>query len=183
MNCPHCDHPESRVTETRSSPEFDRRIRICRGCGKTFQTLERVAVFAGRAAGYIEAVQAPALAAVPESANKRPKRFVASLTQEWLDSVSADVQPLLVEWWNVSRLSKHGSKAVWTEKAWQQNIKRVAALPHWKQQLLAKAGVESGWQALNPEYMRDVAPPAEEGLAPKSGAMQEAIAAWNSRAA
>ena len=54
MNCPHCAHPESRVTETRSGSDADRRIRLCRSCGKTFQTMERVAVFAGRAIGYIE---------------------------------------------------------------------------------------------------------------------------------
>ena len=58
MNCPNCNHPESKVTETRSGPDADRRIRICRSCGKTFQTMERVAVFAGRAIGYIEAAPA-----------------------------------------------------------------------------------------------------------------------------
>lgn len=56
MMCPHCNHPESRVTETRSGAEADRRIRLCRHCGKTFQTLERVCVYAGRAIGYIEKV-------------------------------------------------------------------------------------------------------------------------------
>ncbi len=183
MNCPHCDHPDSRVTETRSSPEYDRRIRLCRGCGKTFQTLERVAVFAGRAAGYIEAVQTPVLEIAAEAPRKRPSRYVANLNDDRLVNVCAEAQPLLVEWWNVSRHSKHGNKAVWTQRAWLQNVDRVSALPKWKQVLLAKAGVESGWQALNPDYMRDAAPPAEEGLAPKSGAMQEAIAAWNSRAA
>ena len=42
------------VFETRSGSDADRRIRLCRSCGKTFQTMERVAVFAGRAIGYIE---------------------------------------------------------------------------------------------------------------------------------
>jgi transcriptional repressor NrdR len=54
VNCPHCDHPESRVTETRASDGYDKRVRICRSCAKTFTTIERVAVYAGRAAGYIE---------------------------------------------------------------------------------------------------------------------------------
>ena len=54
MNCPHCNHPESRVGETRAGDEFDRRVRLCRGCGRTFTTLERVAVYAGRALGYRE---------------------------------------------------------------------------------------------------------------------------------
>jgi transcriptional regulator NrdR family protein len=54
MICPHCSHPESRVTETRASDSYDKRVRICRNCAKTFVTIERVAVYAGRAAGYIE---------------------------------------------------------------------------------------------------------------------------------
>jgi transcriptional regulator NrdR family protein len=32
------------VTETRSTDSYDRRIRLCLGCGKTFQTIERVTV-------------------------------------------------------------------------------------------------------------------------------------------
>jgi hypothetical protein len=128
-------------------------------------------------------VQTPVVELADERPRKRPNRYVASLNDDRLVNVCSEAQPLLVEWWNVSRHSKHGSKAVWTQRAWLQNVDRVASLPKWKQVLLAKAGVESGWQALSPDYMRDVAPPAEEGLAPKSGAMQEAIAAWNSRAA
>lgn len=42
------------MTETRASDSHDKRVRLCRSCGKTFQTMERVAVFAGRAIGYIE---------------------------------------------------------------------------------------------------------------------------------
>ena len=57
MICPHCGHPESRVSETRPSTEFDKRVRHCRNCAKTFTTIERVAVYAGRAVGYIEAGQ------------------------------------------------------------------------------------------------------------------------------
>lgn len=182
MNCPHCDHPDSRITETRSNPAFDRRIRICRSCGKTFQTIERVAVYAGRAAGYIDGGP-PVLTVVEDQEPKRPKRYAANLDDDCLVNVCGEAQSLLVEWWNVSRLSKHGTKAAWTEKAWQQNVSRIASLPRWKQVLLAKAGVESGWQALKPEYMGEVAPPPEEGLAPKSTAMQEAIAAWNTKVA
>ena len=57
MICPHCSHPESRVTETRASDSYDKRVRICRNCAKTFVTIERVAVYAGRAVGYIESGQ------------------------------------------------------------------------------------------------------------------------------
>ena len=186
MNCPHCGHEESRVTETRASAEYDRRIRICRKCGKNFQTIERVAVYAGRAAGYIEAGQ---LALPPEDDEaeqaklKPPERFAASHDSVDLVGLPSEVRPLLVEWWNSSRRSKHGNKATWTEGAWRQNVRRVAALPQWKQLLLVQAGVEQGWQALKPEYLGEVAPPADKGLAPKSSAMQEAIEQWNSSVA
>jgi hypothetical protein len=59
MNCPHCGNPESRVDETRPGPEFDRRVRFCRSCGKKFQTIERVAVYGGRSIGYLEAGAIP----------------------------------------------------------------------------------------------------------------------------
>ena len=58
MNCPHCLHPDSRVVETRAKPDRDRRIRLCRNCGKTFTTMEVVAVYAGRATGYVIAATA-----------------------------------------------------------------------------------------------------------------------------
>lgn len=45
------------MSETRANDDYDKRVRFCRGCGKTFTTIERVAVYAGRAAGYIEAGQ------------------------------------------------------------------------------------------------------------------------------
>lgn len=186
MMCPHCGHEESRVTETRASAEYDRRIRICRGCSKNFQTIERVAVYAGRAAGYIEAGQ-PALLPDEEDAEpallKAPERFAARLNHQELAALAPEVQALLVEWWNCSRRSKHGAKAAWTEGAWRNNVRRVAALPHWKQVLLAQAGIEQGWQALKPEYLGEVAPPTDQGLAPKSSAMQEAIEQWNNRVA
>ena len=57
MQCPHCGHPESRVGETRASDDYDKRVRFCRSCAKSFTTIERVAVYAGRAVGYIESGQ------------------------------------------------------------------------------------------------------------------------------
>ena len=45
------------MTETRASDNYDKRVRICRNCAKTFTTIERVAVYAGRAVGYIESGQ------------------------------------------------------------------------------------------------------------------------------
>jgi transcriptional regulator NrdR family protein len=58
LNCPNCGHPESRVAETRAKPDGDRRVRICRDCGKTFRTMETVAVYAGRSIGYLVAATA-----------------------------------------------------------------------------------------------------------------------------
>lgn len=187
MKCPHCGHEKSRVTETRSAAEADRRIRLCQNCGKTFQTLERVCVFAGRAVGYIEAGQTPALVAVPDP-QPRPaaaKRFIATLNQDCLQGICLEAQPLLVEWWNVSRKSKHGIKATWTEAAWLSSVARVAKLPAWQQVLLAKAGVEHGWQALKPEYAKDelTAPTAQGRPMPKDPAMLAALEQWPSQTA
>jgi hypothetical protein len=112
-----------------------------------------------------------------------PDRFVAHLNHQAMRAVAPDVQPMLVEWWNVSRLQKHGNKAVWTELAFTFSVRRVALLPPWKQQVLAEAGIEHGWQALKPEYIKDAPAPASSGLAPKSSAMQEAITEWNNRVA
>lgn len=187
MKCPHCGHDKSRVTETRAAAEADRRIRICQGCGKTFQTLERVCVFAGRAVGYIEAGQTPVLEAVPDAAPKPApgKRYVASADEDCLVNVCAEAQPLLVEWWNVSRKSKHGAKATWTQSAWEASVLRVAKLPAWQQVLLAKAGVENGWQSLKPDYVKDeLSKPTALGRPmPKDPAMLAALEQWPSQTA
>lgn len=189
VNCPHCNHPDSRVSETRANPDHDRRIRICRGCGKTFTTFERVAVYAGRAAGWFESSAEPEAEGDPEPAEVKPvrrkalERFVAQPADPLLEPFEPEVCEALLSWWNESRLSKHGPKAAWTENAWKQNILRLAALPNWKQLVLAQAGVEHGWQALKPEYLKDVPPPPTSGLQPKSSAMQAAIEQWNTRAA
>ena len=112
-----------------------------------------------------------------------PEKFVAHLNHQELRVIAADAQPMLVEWWNVSRLHKHGNQAVWSELAFCLAVRRVARLPHWQQVLLAEAGIEYGWQTLKPEYIKDTKPPMEAGLAPKSTAMHEAINAWNSKLA
>ncbi len=187
MNCPHCNHDKSRVTETRAGAEADRRIRLCQGCGKTFQTLERVCVYAGRAAGYIDSAPPPILEVVPDpqpaeqpvAAKKRPNN------RRWYPigvpaGVCEEAAPLLLEWWNDSRGSKHGGHAVWSEKAWLASVERVKALPAWKQVLLCKAGVEHGWQALKPEYLKDeLAKPTATGRPmPKDASMLAALESW-----
>jgi hypothetical protein len=197
MNCPHCGHGKSRVTETRAADEADRRIRLCLGCARTFQTLERVCVFAGKAAGYIEAgPPIPALAVVPDpvsrveaetaqTVQKPVSRYVAALNTESLSGISMEVQMRLVEWWNVSRRSKHKGNATWTVAAWEASVKRVAALPPSQQLLLAQAGVEHGWQTLKPEYIKDeLARPTAAGRPmPKDPAMLAALEQWPSQTA
>lgn len=188
MNCPHCDHPESRVSETRPTPTHDRRIRMCRSCGRSFQTIERVAVHAGRAIGYIEAPIA-LVAEEPEVEEPAPAvaaakgQFHPVVVGEELLTVCEQVRPLMVEWWDNSRRSKHKGNAAWTRAAWLGAVKRVSQLPQWKQVLLVQAGVESGWQTLKPEYIKDTPAPATGGLAPKSTAMQEAIERWHQQPA
>jgi hypothetical protein len=184
VNCPHCNHPESRVAETRPSADFDKRVRQCRNCAKTFTTLERVAVYAGRAAGYIESGQ-PELEEEPDPESAPLTVTTATTTPfhpvvvgDELNSMPMEVRQLLVEWWNNSRRSKHKSSAAWTRRAWLLTVTRVSLLPPWQQLALAAAGVEQGWQTLKPEYIKDVSPPAEAGLVPKSAAMQEAISSW-----
>lgn len=43
MNCPYCEHKESKVTNKRESPDGTRRRRECLKCKKRFTTYERVA--------------------------------------------------------------------------------------------------------------------------------------------
>ncbi len=42
MNCPACQHPDSRVVDTRGSVGSVRRRRVCEGCGHRFTTFERI---------------------------------------------------------------------------------------------------------------------------------------------
>ena len=186
MNCPHCNHDKSRVTETRSAGEADRRIRLCQGCGRTFQTLERVCVYAGRAAGYIEAGPPPLMVVPdppppPPPAKARPAaRHEASPEEECLSYVTPDARPLLVQWWNESRKSKHGAKATWTRAAWQASVQRVSNMPTDMQLALCRAGVEHGWQALKLDYIKDeLAKPTAAGRPmPKDPAMLAALESW-----
>lgn len=194
MNCPHCGHEKSRVTETRAAGEADRRIRLCLGCARTFQTLERVCVFAGRAAGYVEVGQhAPALEVVPDPEPvEEPAAAKRTSTRRWHpvdvpDGVCEEAAPLLLEWWNESRRLKHKGNAVWSEKAWLASVERVKALPPSQQVALCQAGVEQGWQALKLDYLKGqhgtaagpVALPRADGRPmPKDPAMLAALEQW-----
>jgi hypothetical protein len=188
MNCPSCDHTQSRVIETIRVRDGLRRHRICSKCRHKFSTLEQVALWDPTLNGYVSVVEErPALAVVPEPqpagqpavAKKRPNN------RRWHPlgvpaGVCQEAAPLLLEWWNDSRGSRHGGNAVWSEKAWLASVERVKALPSWQQVLLCKAGVEHGWQALKPEYLKDeLAKPTGEGRPmPKDPAMLAALESW-----
>lgn len=42
MKCPHCNHPQSRVIDTRESGDGIRRRRVCMDCDSRFTTYEQV---------------------------------------------------------------------------------------------------------------------------------------------
>lgn len=178
MNCPKCDMGETRVLETRGRGDHDLRRRLCRNCGTTFPTIERPVSYDSKREEYVETKPV-------KKKPLKPASFHPVLPEEVDDDISAlaaEARYLFLLWWNESRRSKHGSKAAWTRMAFTQNLKRVAALPGWKQKQLCEQGVEMGWQALKVEYMSAEAPPVEAGLTPKSNAMQEAIQRWNMQA-
>jgi hypothetical protein len=190
MNCPSCKHQHSRVIDTDRVSDGIRRYRVCRNCGNRFATLERIEDWDPVMGGYgpVAEEPVPVLAAVPDPLPARPRvaaRHVVDLADDHLLAVCQEAQPLLVQWWNESRRSKHKGNATWTEAAWQASVSRVAALPQAQQMLLAQAGVEHGWQALKPEYIKDelVRPTAAGRPMPKDPAMLAALEQWPSQTA
>lgn len=200
MNCPHCGHDKSRVTETRAARDGDRRIRLCRSCGRTFTTMERITIWFGPKEGWMDVTkEPPVLRAVPapepEQAPAPPEpeplvaakparnaRYQASLDEDRLVNICAEAQPLLVQWWNEARWSKHKGRATWTTAAWEASVRRVAELPPRQQIELCQAGVEHGWQALKVDYLDGPRLPATPAMTtrpmPKDPAMLAALDQW-----
>jgi transcription elongation factor Elf1 len=201
MNCPSCGHIQSRVIDTQRKRDGLRRHRVCSKCGHRYQTLERIELWDPAVHGYVAVVdeQDPVVKAFaemggnvvrldrvnpqpveePAAAKKRPSN------RRWHPAgvpagVCEEAAPLLLEWWNESRRLKHGGQAVWSERAWLASVDRVIALPNWQQMLLCHAGVEHGWQALKPEYLKEeLAKPTGEGRPmPKDPAMLAALESW-----
>lgn len=160
MNCPKCRHDHTRVTDTKDSGRRVRRYRVCRKCGHSFPTLEELVLkVEPEAAEPAAAAPAPTAGAVagpepaePAPADRKPPRFQPSAIHIPA-GVCVEAARLLLEWWNGSRLSKHGRKAAWTEEAFRGSADRVSALPDRQQVELAQAGVEAGWMALKVEYL------------------------------
>jgi hypothetical protein len=189
MKCPHCGHNRNRVTETRARDDGDLRRHHCLHCAKTFQSIARICVYAGRATGYIEAAQP--LATVTATPEPEPIKAPAEPTpakprvnnRRWHPiavphGVCDEAAPLMLEWWNESRRHKQGGKAVWTERAWLESVARVAQLPAAQQVQLCRAGVEFGWQALKSEYLGNKSEPTvrtDGRLLPQDPRLLEAI--------
>jgi hypothetical protein len=198
MKCPHCGHHHSRVTDTKRVEHGTRRYRICAKCRQRFATLERIEEWdPGLSAYAVPDVAAPAplrvleaapepelaVASIPAPESPKPKpattRHDASLDDERLVYVAAEVRPLLVQWWNESRRSKHRGNATWTRAAWEASVQRISNLPTHLQVELCQAGVEHGWQALKLEYIQDKRSPAtvrtDGRLLPQDPRLLEAI--------
>jgi len=194
MNCPHCGHPHSRVLETRDSQGENaiRRRHACRGCGKAFTTVQRIEV-------YHDGAWLPVpLAVVPDSqpatpAPAAPRRRAASpapdrlhpLTgeEEWLKVFVFHLPPFLLtdllRWWNESRWGKHRTGATWTQAAFTLSANRIIDLVLKGQmpvaQALVEAGIEHGWQALKPEYLRGTVTASPAAAAPAGDPAAAAI--------
>lgn len=204
MMCPHCGHKKSRVTNTDDRDEYILRYRMCLKCAKPWTTIERLSVYVGRAAGHVEvelppgrleplrapvpAPQQPATAELQPVKKKpgRPSlvRFIPADDYP-LFGIREELRPLLLQWWRESRWSKHRSKATWTEAAWQASLKRVSEQSPAYQRQLVEAGVEFGWQALDPKYLDPVKgmgqarPTATGRPMPRDPSMLAALESWN----
>ena len=177
MNCPHCGHAKSRVLETRG----DRRVRQCGKCLKDFSTYECLAAFAGKKAGWIH--EAPPMEEAPVEPNflgitKGSKEWYP-VTPDLVADLDAELGELLIAWWNESRRKKNKERAVWTERAWNSNLKRVKGLPLKKGLALARRGVESGWQSLQEKWLEGETIADDGTVTPTNPAMRAALEAWN----
>lgn len=197
MNCPKCNHEQSRVIDLKRKSDGLRRGRICAGCGHKFNTLERIEIWDPTLHGYVAPVDErdPVVKAFAEMGgnvvrldhvgepNKKvaaTARHQASVDEECVSFVSPEARLLLVQWWNESRKSKHGAKATWTRAAWEASVQRVANMPTDLQLALCRAGVEHGWQALKLDYIKDeLAKPTAAGRPmPKDPSMRAALESW-----
>lgn len=190
MNCPKCGSPYTRILDTKRIPDGLRRHRVCneRKCRERFATMERIEVWDHTVRQYVEpepglAVVEKKLAPLPKQQEPRVARYTPKQGDPALSEVYEEAKPLLLQWWNESRRSKHSSKATWTRAAWESSVKRVSKLPQNKQILLAEAGVENGWMALKVDYLDHIAakPAATGRPMPKDPSMLAALDEWPSQ--
>jgi hypothetical protein len=85
----------------------------------------------------------------------------------------------MLTWWNESRWGKHRTQATWTQLAFTLSAGRVAFLcqqgRHDMARALVDGGIEHGWQALKPEYLRGIGSAAPPAAAPAGDPAAAAI--------
>lgn len=194
MRCSKCQSTSSLIMETKrctvANPDDSlKRVRLCKKCAHKWITTEVTGIFDRRMSEWTGHPE-PQLPEVPdpvvrttEPRQTRPaaSRFYPIIMEQVADQllgIPPEVCLLLLEWWNNSRRSKHGTAAAWTERAFINSAERVKKLPHWQQLALTNAGIEHGWQALNPTYCRDLLakPPRQGGFQPQSQGLAGALA-------
>jgi len=194
MNCPHCGDPRNRVLETRDSQGDNaiRRRHACRGCGKAFTTIQRIEAFQDGAWQPVPLAVVPDLKpALPAPA--APRRRAAGPApgrlhplypdKEWMPSCTRDIPEAmfsdLLKWWNESRWDRHRTQATWTQAAFTLSANRVNLLCQQDQHHIARAlvdgGIEHGWQALKPEYLRGTVTASPPAAAPAGDPAAAAI--------
>lgn len=195
MRCPNCRSTGHFCRETKRATIVEpedayRRRRVCRECGHEWITTERTdrwdphrREWVGHQAPELPPVPPPAEAGTRRGRSSKPAAFfpvVMGDAAELLLGIPPDVATMFLDWWNGSRRSKHGTQAAWTRGAFRMSAERVKKLVHWQQVLLVSAGVEHGWQALNPTYVRDELAKGEPvrgaGFVPQSRGLAGALA-------
>lgn len=95
MNCPHCNHDDSKVIDSRDSGDGIRRRRECHECARRYTTYERVqtrAVMLVKGDGRREEFQRDKLwASVTKACAKRPLQMGS------IDKLVQDIETTLVE--------------------------------------------------------------------------------------
>jgi len=193
MRCPKCQSTGNFSTATKrctvnSSEDSLKRKRICRDCGAQWTTTERIdkwdndlRQWTGHTEPELPKVDPVVRTREPRQSRPAASRFHPVTLEQAADQllgIPPDVCQLLLEWWNNSRRSKHGASAAWTEKAFTMSVERVKKLVHWQQVVLTNAGIEHGWQALNPNYCKDLLAksPRQGGFTPQSQGLAGALA-------
>ena len=174
MKCPHCGHEKSRVLKTRE----ELRTRLCIKCKKEFATVECLAAYAGRKAGWIHQSPQVEESAPPAPKNKRAQKYHPAVAIDSLNEENPELMELLLTWWNEARWSKNLG-ATWTQSAWESTVRRVFAMEVNKAMKLARLGVETGWQTLQEKYLEGETATDDGTVMPTSPAMRAALEGWN----
>ena len=175
MNCPHCGHGKSRVLKTRE----ELRTRLCIKCKKEFATVECLAAYAGRKAGWIHQTP-PVEESAPIPKKKRAQKYHPAVAIDSLNQENPELMQLLLTWWNDTRWERPSNKnAAWTQNAWESTVRRVFAMQPSRAMKLARRGVETGWMTLQEKYLEGETTTDDGTVTPTNPAMRAALEAWN----